>query len=105
MKVDTTDSEVVADIRWAADNGAFGLAVRLEVALPAASREVAQQVIEQAHQVCPYSNATRGNVEVGPRGRLTSIAPSSGPGAAPGPLGPCAAPSFDPGSESPNGPM
>jgi len=44
--------------------GAFALAVRLEVALPAASPEVAQQVIEQAHQVCPYSNATRGNVEV-----------------------------------------
>ena len=38
--------------------------MRLEVALPAVSREVAQQVIEQAHQVCPYSNATRGNVEV-----------------------------------------
>ena len=57
MKVDTTS--LGRD-----DNGAFGLAVRLEVALPAVSREVAQQVIEQAHQVCPYSNATRGNVEV-----------------------------------------
>jgi len=40
------------------------LAVRLEVALPEADREVAQRVIEAAHQVCPYSNATRGNVEV-----------------------------------------
>jgi organic hydroperoxide reductase OsmC/OhrA len=38
--------------------------VRLEVALPAVTPEVARQVIEQAHQVCPYSNATRGNVEV-----------------------------------------
>jgi len=65
MKVDTTDSEVVADVSLGRiDNGGFGLAVRLEVALPAVSREVAQQVIEQAHQVCPYSNATRGNVEV-----------------------------------------
>jgi Ohr subfamily peroxiredoxin len=65
MKVDTTDSEVVADVSLGrGDDGAFGLAVRLEVALPAVSREVAQQVIEQAHQVCPYSNATRGNVEV-----------------------------------------
>ena len=65
MKVDTTDSEVVADVSLGRDEaGAFGLAVRLEVALPAVSREVAQQVIEQAHQVCPYSNATRGNVEV-----------------------------------------
>ena len=65
MKVDTTDSEVVADVSLGRDdNGAFALAVRLEVALPAASPEVAQQVIAQAHQVCPYSNATRGNVEV-----------------------------------------
>ena len=65
MKVDTTDSEVVADVSLGRDdNGAFGLAVRLEVALPNATPEVAQQVIEAAHQVCPYSNATRGNVEV-----------------------------------------
>ena len=65
MKLDTTDSEVVADVSMGRDDeGAFGLAVRLEVALPALSREVAQQVIEQAHQVCPYSNATRGNIPV-----------------------------------------
>ena len=65
MKVDTTDSEVVADVSLGRDdNGAFGLAVRLEVALPNATPEVAQQVIEAAHQVCPYSNATRGNVDV-----------------------------------------
>ena len=65
MKVDTTDSEVVADVSLGRDdNGAFGLAVRLEVALPNATHAVAQQVIEAAHQVCPYSNATRGNVEV-----------------------------------------
>ena len=43
---------------------ADGQGMALEVALPAVSREVAMQVIEQAHQVCPYSNATRGNVDV-----------------------------------------
>ena len=65
MKVDTTGSEVVADVSLGRDgSGAFGLAVRLEVALPNATHAVAQQVIEAAHQVCPYSNATRGNVEV-----------------------------------------
>ena len=64
MKVDTTDSEVVADVSLLRAGAGFGLAVRLEVAIPAASREVAQQVVEQAHQVCPYSNATRGNIEV-----------------------------------------
>ena len=65
MKVDTTDSEVVADVSLGrGENGGFGLSVRLEVALPAVTREVAQQVIDQAHQVCPYSNATRGNIDV-----------------------------------------
>ncbi|HYN65855.1 MAG TPA: organic hydroperoxide resistance protein [Ornithinibacter sp.] len=65
MKVDTTDSEVVADVSLGRDDaGAFALGVRLEVALPAVGPEVARQVIEQAHLVCPYSNATRGNVEV-----------------------------------------
>ena len=65
MKVDTTDSEVVADVSLGRGaNGGFALAVRLEVALPALSRDVSRQVIDQAHQVCPYSNATRNNVEV-----------------------------------------
>ena len=65
MKVDTTDSEVVADVSHGPRRRRRLRPRReLEVALPAVSREVAQQVIEQAHQVCPYSNATRGNVEV-----------------------------------------
>lgn len=44
--------------------GGFGLAVELLVNVPNVSLEVAQQLVEQAHQVCPYSNAIRGNVEV-----------------------------------------
>jgi len=65
MKVDTTDSEVVADVSLLrADNGGFGLSVRLEVALPAVHPDVARSVMEQAHRVCPYSNATRNNVDV-----------------------------------------
>ena len=63
--VDTTDSEVVADVTLGAhENGAFGLSVALEVTIPGAEREVAEKVVERAHQVCPYSNATRGNIEV-----------------------------------------
>jgi len=42
----------------------FGIAVRLTIHLPGLSREVAQDLIDAAHQVCPYSNATRGNIEV-----------------------------------------
>jgi len=43
----------------------FGIAVRLAISLPGMERSVAQDLIDTAHQVCPYSNATRGNIEVG----------------------------------------
>jgi Ohr subfamily peroxiredoxin len=42
----------------------FALAVQLDISLPGLPRETAQKLVEAAHQVCPYSNATRGNVEV-----------------------------------------
>jgi len=62
---DVTDSEVVADVSLGAlPTGGFGLAVKLEVTLPAVDRATAETVVAQAHQVCPYSNATRGNIEV-----------------------------------------
>ena len=64
-KVDMTDSEVVADVSIGDNgNGGFGLAVQLEVTIPGADAATAQQLADQAHQVCPYSNATRGNIEV-----------------------------------------
>jgi lipoyl-dependent peroxiredoxin len=64
-KVDMTDSEVVADVSIGENGqGGFGLAVQLEVTIPGADAATAQQLAEQAHQVCPYSNATRGNIEV-----------------------------------------
>ena len=44
--------------------GGFGLAVELEVDLPGLGATEANELIEAAHQVCPYSNATRNNVEV-----------------------------------------
>ena len=62
---DTSDSEVVADVSLGAlDTGAFGLAVSLEVSLPALEQADARALVERAHEVCPYSNAVRGNVEV-----------------------------------------
>ena len=46
-------------------NGAFRLAVTLDVSLPSVGdRETAAQLVREAHQVCPYSNATRGNIDV-----------------------------------------
>ncbi|MGX1777714.1 organic hydroperoxide resistance protein [Nocardia brasiliensis] len=46
------------------DAGGFGLTVTLEVSLPHLSRDEAQALADKAHQVCPYSNATRGNIDV-----------------------------------------
>jgi osmotically inducible protein OsmC len=46
------------------DAGGFQLEVTLEVVIPDLPHEQAQAFADQAHQVCPYSNATRGNIEV-----------------------------------------
>jgi len=45
--------------------GGFGITASLEVSLPGLDHETAQKLVEAAHQVCPYSNATRNNVDVG----------------------------------------
>lgn len=44
--------------------GGFGLKVSLSVSLPGLDRSVAEGIVAKAHEVCPYSNATRGNIEV-----------------------------------------
>jgi organic hydroperoxide reductase OsmC/OhrA len=46
------------------ENGAFGLAVELAVNISDVSIEEAKRLTVRAHQVCPYSNATRNNVEI-----------------------------------------
>jgi Ohr subfamily peroxiredoxin len=45
-------------------SGGFGLDVTLTITLPAVEAATARQLVEAAHQVCPYSNATRGNIDV-----------------------------------------
>lgn len=64
-KVETGETSVNAKVSIGQiENGGFGLAVELAVNIPEVSHEKAQELVEQAHQVCPYSNATRGNIEV-----------------------------------------
>jgi len=46
------------------DSGGFGLAVELDLYAPELEATTAQELLEKAHQLCPYSNAIRGNVEV-----------------------------------------
>jgi Ohr subfamily peroxiredoxin len=45
--------------------GGYGITVDLAVSLPGVARDVGERLIKAAHEVCPYSNATRGNVDVG----------------------------------------
>ena len=65
QKADVTDSAVTAQVGIGPNGaGGFGLAVTLTVSLPALAPEDAQKLAARAHEVCPYSNATRGNVDV-----------------------------------------
>ena len=48
---------------WSGDDGYF-LKARLNVSLPGVDRQVAKSILDAAHQTCPYSKATRGNIEV-----------------------------------------
>lgn len=65
QRVRTSETTVTAEVSIGKlDNGGFGLAVTLSVNIPQVIIGQAQELVEKAHQVCPYSNATRGNVEV-----------------------------------------
>jgi osmotically inducible protein OsmC len=55
---------VDAEIDLGPDGGAFSLAARLYVSLPGMERAAALRLIEETHQVCPYSRATHGNIAV-----------------------------------------
>ncbi|MBL1241301.1 MAG: organic hydroperoxide resistance protein [OCS116 cluster bacterium] len=44
--------------------GGFGLTIALDVSLPGLEADVAQKLVDDAHQICPYSNATRNNIDV-----------------------------------------
>jgi Ohr subfamily peroxiredoxin len=56
------DGEV--DLGPIREGAAYGIAARLKVSLPGMDRAAAEQLVAAAHQVCPYSNATRGNIDV-----------------------------------------
>jgi len=65
QKVELTDSSVGARVHIGSNgDGGFELAVELEVVVPSLPHEQAQALADAAHKVCPYSNATRGNIEV-----------------------------------------
>ena len=64
-KLDVSGTEVSASVGiGTTEGGGFGLAVELDVHAPALDRATAEDLVAKAHLVCPYSNATRGNIEV-----------------------------------------
>lgn len=58
------DATIDASVDFGAIPQGFGIAVKMEITLPGMERAVAQDLIDSAHKVCPYSNATRGNIDV-----------------------------------------
>ncbi len=64
MKIDPADVAVRARVHLGKDEGGFGIGVELDVTVPNADQATAEDLVRRAHEVCPYSRATRGNVEV-----------------------------------------
>lgn len=58
------DPAIDAEIDLNLDDGAYFLRARLNVSVPGVERELAQALVEAAHGICPYSKATRGNIDV-----------------------------------------
>lgn len=58
------DASIDASIDIGPIPAGFGIAAKLVISLPGVDRAVAQDLVDSAHQVCPYSNATRGNIDV-----------------------------------------
>ena len=58
------ETAIDAEVDLCNADGAYFLQARLNVSLPGLEREVAQAIVDAAHQTCPYSKATRGNIDV-----------------------------------------
>jgi osmotically inducible protein OsmC len=58
------DTAIDAEVDLCLTDGAYFLQARLNVSLPGIERDVAQSLVDAAHRTCPYSKATRGNIDV-----------------------------------------
>ena len=63
-KLKLTDVAIDAEVDLNADRGAFFLGARLNISIPGVERSVAQALVDEAAQICPYSKATKGNIDV-----------------------------------------
>jgi lipoyl-dependent peroxiredoxin len=63
--IDTSESTVTVEVSFGpSEDGGFGIAAAIEVEIPGVDQAKAQELVELAHQFCPYSKATRGNIDV-----------------------------------------
>lgn len=62
--LDTSASTVTADVTFGETDSGFGLAVEIVASIPGVDDAKADELAQKAHQVCPYSKATRGNIDV-----------------------------------------
>ncbi|WP_293789695.1 organic hydroperoxide resistance protein [uncultured Pedobacter sp.] len=67
--VDVSEAQVKVLVSFNKDGNSFALSADLDVHIPGISHEEAQTLAEKAHRACPYSKATRGNIEV----RVTAV--------------------------------
>ena len=58
------DTSITANVGIGPNAAGFNIQADLTISVPGVERAVAEQIVEAAHQVCPYSNATRGNIDV-----------------------------------------
>jgi len=58
------DVAIDAEVDLNLSDDGFSLSARLKVSIPGVDRGVAQALVDEAHQICPYSKATRGNIDV-----------------------------------------
>lgn len=59
-----SDPTVTGNVGFGPTSAGFGIAVELQISLPGMDRQKAQEIVDKAHAICPYSNATRGNIPV-----------------------------------------
>jgi len=67
--IDVTDANVNVQVSFNKDGNAFALSADLDVHIPGLAHDVVQNLADKAHKTCPYSKATRGNIEV----RVTAV--------------------------------
>jgi len=58
------ETAIDAEVDLNQGDGGFFLKARLNITVPGVERSIAQEIVNEAHQVCPYSKATRGNIDV-----------------------------------------